>query len=163
MLFIPEALYTITYVTLYSRIISFYATELSFIYRRCQQFKLDYRRMVNVELSGMLQGNGRSLFKILSRHFEKNHENCVCVCVCIRCPCRGLNGELPEYEQEMLAAELLCCGLRLCMGQNCVGLSCGGDVVGSIVKRKDVGKPVTQMSLRGQKVKEIRCLSFGMP
>jgi len=38
-----------------------------------------------------------------------------------------------------------------------------GRSVGSIVKRKDVGKPVTQMSLRGQTVKEIRCLSFGTP
>ena len=49
----------------------------------------------------------------------------------------------------------------MCVGQNCVGLLCGGDVVGSIVKRKNVGKPVTQMSLRGQTVKEIRCLSVG--
>lgn len=36
-------------------------------------------------------------------------------------------------------------------------------MVGSVVKRKNVGKPVTQVSLRGQTVKEIRCLSFGTP
>ena len=60
---------------------------------------------------------------------------CVCVYVYIRCSCRGLNGALPEYEREMLAAELLCCGLRLCVGQKCVGLSCGGDVV-----RRSVGR-----------------------
>jgi hypothetical protein len=44
-----------------------------------------------------------------------------------------------------------------------VGLSCGGCVVGSTVERQNVGKPVTQMSLRGQTVMEIRCLSFGTP
>ena len=43
------------------------------------------------------------------------------------------------------------------------GRLCGGDVVGSSVKRKNVGKPVTQMFLRGQTVEEIRCLSFGTP
>jgi hypothetical protein len=50
------------------------------------------------------------------------------------------------------------------VGQNCVGLSCGGDVVGrEHCEGRDVGKLVTQMSLRGQTVKEIRCLSFGKP
>jgi len=56
---------------LYSRIILFCVfLPPSFIYRRCQQLKLEYRRMVNIKLSGMWKGSGRGLFKILSRHFE---------------------------------------------------------------------------------------------
>ena len=51
----------------------------------------------------------------------------------------------------------------MCVEQNCVGLSCGGGVVGSIVMSKNVGKPVTQMSLIGQTLKEVRCLCFGTP
>ena len=67
---------------LHSRIILFYVIVLSsFVYGRLQQLKLEYRRLVNVKLSRMLQGRGRGLFKILSRHL--NHENCVCVCVCL--------------------------------------------------------------------------------
>jgi hypothetical protein len=49
------------------------------------------------------------------------------------------------------------------VGLSCVGLSCGGAVVGGAVKRENDGRPVTQMSLRGQTLKEIRCLSFGTP
>lgn len=55
------------------------------------------------------------------------------------------------------------CGTELCGTELCGTELCGDDVVGSIVKRNNVGHPVTQMSLRGQIVTEIRCLSFGTP
>jgi hypothetical protein len=52
---------------------------------------------VNIKLSGMLKGSGRGLFKVLSRHFEKNHENCVCI---FGAPCRRLKGNLPRLNEK---------------------------------------------------------------
>ena len=99
-----------------------------------------------------MKGSGRGLFKILSRHFEKNHENCVSI---VGAPAEFRTGHFPNMNEKCWLLSLLCCGLRLlyeivCGTELC---RCGGNVfslrkVGRFMKRRNFGKPGTQMSLK---------------